>query len=559
MAHKILGIELGAYSVKVVVATAGFRSVTINDYLERPVPPGPESHEERAARALGDLLREKGLSNEIPCAAYPGDAISIRVLDFGFSGLKRADLEKAVGAELEGLIPHDLDEIVYDFDTIPQDAEVKQAAAEDAAAAEPAFAGGEGKQVTPRPAAPVVGTRVLAAAAPTDRVRYWMGLGAGQGLEPRGILAAPTVYARVAGKLAALGGADAKDDGVLVIDHGHGRTNVCVVKHERAIFARTLSRGGRHVTQAIAKAWNLSFEDAERAKHADGFIASAREPAPSDAWARISEVITRELVPMVRDLRQTISACRAQTGILPRRAVLCGGGGRLRGLGAYLSEELGLPVGEVTADDAPRLIGPLAAGRGVRPDSALLAHGVALEGATGRPLFDLRQRELSYRADFSFLRAKAGFLAACALLVIAFAAGNAYAGLHKLRKEEALLEKQLESVTTQVFGRPVSAQEIQDSLLPKKEESPLPKLTAFDQMVEMSLKLPPKDQVKLDVSTLDIRPQKITFTATADSVPSIEEIEKRFRTIECFTDLQRGTVVGEQDKQFTLTIATKCM
>jgi Tfp pilus assembly PilM family ATPase len=218
---------------------------------------------------------------------------------------------------------------------------------------------------------------VLAAATTRERVARLLAVCAAQGIEPRGVIAAPTAFARVAERLAALGGPEAKDDAVMILDVGHLRTDLCIVRRGRAIFARTLSRGGRHVTQAIAKAWNLSPEDAEQAKHTDGFVASRREPAMSEAWDRISKVITQDLAPLLRDLRQTMAACRAQSGTTVKRAVVCGGGGRLRGLASWLSEELNLPVGTITADDAPRLLGAA--------DTELLPLGVALEGATGRP------------------------------------------------------------------------------------------------------------------------------------------------------------------------------
>ncbi|MBI4509992.1 MAG: pilus assembly protein PilM [Deltaproteobacteria bacterium] len=560
MAHKILGVELGAYSIKVVVVTAGIRSSAVTDFFEVPVPPGEEPADERAARALAQLIKEQGLEHDIPHAALPGDTISLRVLDFGFTGLRRADLGKAVGAELEGQLPHDLDELVYDFDTLPQ---VQQAAA--LPEADPVFVaaqgGVQGNGRTPDP--PMVapdGTRILAAASTKERVARLLATFGQDGLEPRSVLAAPTVYARVAEKIAATGGPEARGDAVLFVDIGHARTNLCVVKNGRTLFARTLSQGGRQLTSAIAREWNLPFEEAERAKHADGFVASTREAAPSEAWARISDVVRRELAPLARDIRQTLSACQAKIGVLPVRAVACGGGSRLRGLPGYLADELKLPVGVVTADDAPRLIGQ-AATRGLLPDSALLAHGVALEGASGRPAYDLRKGELAFKVDFSFLRAKAGTLAACALVVLAFIAGNSYAALYKLRKEEALLDERLKTATTQLFDRPISAIEVKEKLAPKKEQSPLPKMTAFDQLVEISKHLPPKDKIKLDVSELDIRPQKITVKATTDSAAAIDELEKKLKEIDCFTDMTRGRVQAgaAEEKQFTLTIATKCM
>lgn len=553
MAHKILGIDLGSHTVKVVVATAGFRKDTIVDYLEAPVPQADDPVEERATRVAFDLVRSRGLEHDLPFAALPGDALSMRVLEFGFSGLKRADLDKAVGSELEAQLPHDLDEIVYDFDVVPREVEATLSA-------DPAFVDA-GKAAKEKKKELASGTTVLAAATTRERVSRFLEITGRWGIEPRALVAAPAAYVRAAARLAALGGPEAQNDAVMVIDHGHARTNVCVIRRGRVIYGRTLSRGGRHVTQAIARAWNLPFEEAERAKHSDGFVASSAEPAPSEAWARISDIVKLELNPLVRDLRQTVAACRAQTGHGVRRAVLCGGGGRLRGMAPLFAEELNLPVGQVTADDAPRIVGDAAAARGVNPDAAILACGVALEGATGRASFDLRKGEFAYRADFSFLRAKAPTIVTAALVCIAFAAGNAYAALYKLRKEENVLEARLKATTTEVFGQPLSVEEVEEKLQPQKQDSPFPKSTAFDQLVEISKKLPPREKVKLDVQEIDIRKEKITLKATTDSLASIEEIQKSLKEISCFTEVTGGKAQSGtgNEKQFTLTITSKCM
>jgi general secretion pathway protein L len=559
MAHKILGIELGAYSLKVVVAQAGFRSVTIADYIEEPLPPGDDPADERAALVLGQILRSRGLDLDIPHLALPGDAVSMRVLEFGFTGLKRADLDKTIGSELEAQLPHDLDELVYDFETIPMTVDPRPVVADN----DPTFVGGQ-----PGAPAPAAGTRALAAATTKERVARFLRLASQQGIEPRSVVAGPTAYAKAVEKLAASGGPEAKDDTIVVIDVGHLRTNVCVVKNGKALFARTLSRGGKQITQAIAKTWNLSAADAEQAKHRDGYVGGREPGAGADYGGRgagqaaltLPDVILREVQPLARDLRQTLSACRAQTGAAPRRAILCGGGGRLRGLGPYLAGELELPVGIVTPDDSARLIGVPATQRGMLGDAAVLTHGLVLEAATGRPQFDLRKGELAYRADLSFLRAKAGFLAACALVIVAFASINAYASLYMLKKERAQLDERLHATTTEIFGEPLTVEDLDAKLGPSKEKSPLPKLSAFDQLVEISKKLPKRDQVKLDVLELDIRPQKVAIKAKTDSMKSIDDIEKALKGIECFTEVQRGKVEGpEGEKKFSFSITTKCM
>src|SRR5207248_2925373 len=148
------------------------------------------------------------------------------------------------------------------------------------------------------------------------------------------------------------------DGAVAVIDVGHDRTDVVVVHSGKAVFSRSIARAGKQVTEAIRRNWRLSWEDAERAKHSDGFIASNAEPAVSDAWAKIHKVLIEELQPFAHDLRQTLAACRAKTGMLPMAALLIGGGARLRGLAPFLTEHLAVPAWRLTPDDLVALAGP---------------------------------------------------------------------------------------------------------------------------------------------------------------------------------------------------------
>src|SRR5262249_6408878 len=158
----------------------------------------------------------------------------------------------------------------------------------------------------------------------------------------------------------------------------------------------------------------------------------------------VSEVVATELVPLVRDLRQTFAACRARTGIAVASAIAVGGAARLRGTASFLTEALALPVSP-PSPDAGALVGPRMAEQPV--DAAAAAIGAALDGASGRPLFDLRQGALAFKVDLSFIRAKAYQLAAAAVVVLAFAAGSAWAAHYKLRKNEKILTDRLASET----------------------------------------------------------------------------------------------------------------
>jgi general secretion pathway protein L len=556
MAHRILGVDLGAYSVKVVVATSGLRAASVVDVLEAPLPPaGDEPADERAIRAFAALAERHGLVHDIPTFTVPGDAVSLRIIDFDFSGVKRADLERAMGGELEQLLPHELEELVYDFDVVPKERPEAAPGAILGTGEVTAIGAGAGSAADPtRPE----GTRVLAVATTRTRVRRLLELGAAHNLEPRALVAAPTSLVRVVNRVPALAA-----EPLLVVDCGHARTDVLVVKRGRPIYARTVSRAGRQVTQAIAGAWNLPWEQAEAAKHSDGFIASAREPAQSAAWQRISEVVSAELAPLGRELRQTLMACKTSTGVLPRRVLVCGGSARMRGFAAWLGEQVDLPVvtvAEVQAELGGKDLAQKLEG-GLTLDTALPAMGAALEAATGRPAFDLRKGEFAYRADFSFLRQRAGFLAAVALAVIGFGAVNAYAALYKLRQEEKILDARLKTASTEILGQALTAEQVDEKVTPKKEESPLPKLSAFEQLVAISRSVPARDKVKLQVDEMEIKKDKVSIRATSESQASIDEIEKALKQIPCFSEVQRGKVTSgnAEEKQFTLTITSKCL
>ena len=584
---RILGIDLGAYSVKVAVVSPGFRNHTVVDYLERPVPPGDEPHEVRAAQVLGQLMREARLDQDICYSALSGDQVFIRVLEFAFRNLRRPELFKAVGAELESILPIDLDDMVYAFEPLPRTLAgvddgtgtdpAGPGAALEGAPGEPAFAAAP-PPVSPHlghgpVAAPTEGMRALACASMTSRVGGFLETLEKQGAEPRGLITAPASYPRVFERIAAAWtpeGTKLPPMGpTAVIDIGHERTDVCVVVGGRAVFVRTVARGGRQLTEAIARVWRLSWEQAESAKHQDGFVASATEPAQSEAWSRIHEALSPELGPLARDLRQTLLSCRAKTGATAERAVLVGGGSRLRGLASYMSEQLGIPVSVLGPAEDASILGPRLAQSGYRADVACLAAGVAFEGASGRPSFDLRQGELSFKADLSFLRAKAVPLSAAALAIIACAALTAYADLYQLKKSGRALEKRLALESTEVLGKALSASDVLDRVSPSGgsgDDSPMPKMSGYDMLLAFNKALPAKDQVKIDVQDIDIKAGSIVVraisapTASQDALAGIKVLESSLKKSKCYANFSNpGSQPGrDETRDFTITIKTSC-
>ena len=122
------------------------------------VPPGDEPLEQRMRHALAALIDELRLRDETGYIGVYGDQVFTQVLEFGFKNLRRAELDKAVGGELEGVVPVDLEDMVYSFEPIPTRA-------------------GDGTDAAPRRmrgrvAAPAEGMRVLTYAMRRDRAEH---------------------------------------------------------------------------------------------------------------------------------------------------------------------------------------------------------------------------------------------------------------------------------------------------------------------------------------------------------------------------------------------------
>src|SRR5690349_6822651 len=94
---RVFAVDLGAWSVKVAISSAGFRHSVVAEMIERVVPAGDgEPYEQRAARVLAAIIREQKLEKDTGYLVVGGAQVFVHVLEFGFKTLRRQDLERAV-------------------------------------------------------------------------------------------------------------------------------------------------------------------------------------------------------------------------------------------------------------------------------------------------------------------------------------------------------------------------------------------------------------------------------------------------------------------------------
>jgi Tfp pilus assembly PilM family ATPase len=556
MAHTVCGIDLGTFSVKFVCLEVGFRTTTLRGLMEVPVPEGEAPLVERQLDAVREGLGQ--IAGEVtPYFAVPGDLLSVRVLELPFSDPRKID--QVVGYELEGQIVNAIEDVVFDHLVVGQRPE---------------------------------GATVLAAAAKRDEVAGLLAAADGRNIHPRSLFAASVIY-RTLFPLPTEGPEPLPPPCYAVLDFGHTRTNVCVVRGGETIYARTIRRGGQHLTAAIAAAFRAETDRAEQAKRGEARLLSPGEQPPSPLAAKLDAVLRETLAPTVRELNQTLASFRGSARAELDALLVVGGGGQLAGLLPFLEAELGLParhapvrialdsggaraaipdlhtngnrpaVTEPGATEEVTVPSPVMPEAALASDSHALAGAIALAAARGSREIDFRRGPFVYRASFSVIRQKAWHLAALGVAVLLAAGFDVRTKLSSLGDERKDLDKELKTATTELFGKSREDPEGIAQLMRrgfKEELAPIPRATAFDLLDQISRKVPPADKVKLDVAELEIRPKKTFIKGTVDSGTAVDEIATKLKEIDCFDEITKGAIteVSGGAKQFSLTISSKC-
>ena len=619
MASTILGIDLGSYAVKVARIEAGFRSAQLVGIFEARVP-APEvvapavvdgadaagaseqdltseatsttdpaadhaSLLERQLRALSILLAEIKPKSETTIVAL-SEGVTLRLLDLPLSDPKKVQL--ALPFELAGQLMTDLDDQIVDQTLI--------------SVGSPQPGGGE---------AP---SQWVAACASREDVRWHLQSLLARRIEPRrlGAMALSTAPLfitppRIRNK--AKGSTETQGLGppmpLWVIDMGHRFTHVCAVAQHPSRagqvvvpFVRTIARGGLQLTQAVARAHNLHMTRAEMLKHEYGLDEAAD--------ATTAHAIRNALRPLIRELRQTLSAYSARMGEPPRVVYLCGGSSELRGLFELMQNELDLevlplvpppraawfgnregPTPTLAAMSASLSIDTATLAKMRMPSFALLrrfcagapAVGLALAEIHGAqaPQVNFRKGEFAFRTDYAFLRERAPYLVGFLVALLVCAGGWVTAQLHLLEKESERLRQRLSSETTSLFGEAKSdgaavLAELNSALAQDKGgERRIPQSSALDLLEDISHAAPEtKDghPARLDVMELHVRPKKIELKATAASAQYVEDFATSLSKLSCVKGVQKGKVLTVKNtgpdgkpieaKQFSFELTTTC-
>lgn len=336
-----IGVEIGTSTIKVVALKAG-SPPSLQHAVMVPTPIGSMRdglvvEPQAVATELKNLLAEHRITTKYAVTAVPNQAAVTR--NIMVPRMERKDLQESIKWEAERYIPYPIDEVTLDFDllddpaNIPDDADAQM--------------------------------EVVIAAAPTEAVLRQIEVLKLAGLETtivdlKNFAALRALRGNLLGQhltKSTLTGTNYTEAGevALVMEIGASSSVINLVRGDRILMTRNINVSADDFTTALQKAFDLDFAAAEDVKLG---YATATTPTEDEeellnfdlsrehySPARVFEVVRPVLGELITEIRRSLEFYRVQSGdVIIDRTFLAGGGAKLRGLAAAISDALGFRV-----------------------------------------------------------------------------------------------------------------------------------------------------------------------------------------------------------------------
>lgn len=533
MAEKILGLDIGSFSIKAALFEATFRAYRLTDLFESaPLKMddlGPAEQQTVVAEAILRILQENGIHPATTVVGMPGTEVSTKEITLPLSG---AQVEKVLPFELEGFLPFELGDLVIDHHAI---------------------------RATKNE------TALLAAAAQKTAVADRLKTVQAAGIDPAFV----SLESAALFNLALINHLPA-DKTIAIIDIGHVKTSVCIVENGHIAQVRSLFKGGLDLTAAIQAKLDLTVDQAVQVKHQHAILELPGEPLRSDDLKRLSAAIRGPVDDVIQEVSQTLNAYlvelharegREESGI--DHLYLCGGTAMVKNLASYFAQAVSIPCSPyaVAGHDVERI--PVFA------QAISLGLRASIRGADAKRAMaiNFRKGDFALARDMSGLKATATFFAKWILAI--FCAGMLFQTLRlvDLARERGKIEAQVLREFKRIMPEGKSAPKTSTAAvnqmksrigeLRRKQEvltSGLGSMTALGVLREISAQVPA--EIPMDTQEMSIDRNKVTVRATTNSFESVDRVIAALGKVEAFGKIEKGDIRETPDgkKLFTLNI-----
>ncbi len=515
---KSIGIDIGAYSIKVAEVVTSGKNVSIKSLAEFPLNSEPNADNQIA---ILETLRNIAAQHDPTTAfvfAIGQDKVTTRQRFFPFS--ERKKIVKSLPFELEEEIPFDINNAIFDAKFVRQLGSI---------------------------------TEIIACATPKTRVESLLQVAHDAGIEPQIISMESAAHANTVegwySDIPKEKGNDipevaeetqtkpAPDEATLLVDIGHRKTIITVFRRGRMMATRTISWGGKNLIDAVSKKYGVLYQEGLRETQAKAFILINPDGATRDQIV-FSDTISESFNEMLRELKLTLMEITTDYNVYFTSMQLTGGASRVRNLNAYFTQVLELPC---------NYFDPFGVFPGVGFDKtqvimsgSTVAVGLAVEGIkrAKNPAVNFRKNEFAlHSASWDLFLEKwlhAGKIAAAGLAAFfIYAIVIDYVSLDLADKSEVALKKVAGEVLSKKNVRTTEVESyIREQKRQIENQQKLAGLmgmnSSLDIIKKLSVALPAK---ALDIIHLDIDKHNLSIEGTLKDANFKNNLESGLKTL----------------------------
>lgn len=533
MAHQVVGLDIGSYSIKAAVFEASFRSMQLSNLIESsPISLDESTQEDRSkslSKAISQFIAHYNLEQATFCSTLSGKDIIHRIKEYPFAAKQ---VLKVLSNDIADEIPIPIDELMIEHHHFIQE---------------------KNRTVT------------HAICAQHEIIQQHLNMIQDARVEPSMISVDALTLMNVQHYLQ-----HHPFHTFAIIDVGHTKTSICVITDHQLAFVRTLYTGGQDINQKVRSHLDLTLEQAIEVKEKHGIIETDFKPLQSKDLKKLSFAIQSVIDPLFREVLQTFHMVRAQSFLTSEQKKIehvffTGGTSLIRNLPHYFTSLVNTPS---TVIDFQNTGVELDHQSGAKFATAI---GTAMK-FSNRSKQQLPKDQINYRKgpysmvqDYSGYKDQGVFYAKWfavffVLLMVLFVMRNI-----TLKKEYQNVEQEAVKVYQQfVPDDKASSSNIalrklrtKVSQIEQKQElltSGMDQLTALGVLREISVRLP--EQLKLDAEEVSIDQNKVTLRALTDSFASVDQIIAYLESVPFFERIEKGNMREKENSkiQFQLTI-----
>ena len=306
-ASQVLGIDISSTTVKLLELSREGDRYRVESYAVAPLPPEAVVEKnvnqvETVGTLISDLVVRSKTRAKQAVAAVSGSAVIIKTIAMP-AGLSEEDLEAQLTVEADQYIPYPLEEVALDFEELGP-------------------VPGREDQVS-----------ILLAACRQENIESRVDALEVAGLTPAimdvEVFAMERALALLQTQMPASG-----PQTIAMVDIGASMTTLSVFADGESVYTREQLFGGKQLTDEIMNRYDLSFEEAGRAKKQGGL--------PEDYEREVLEPFREAVVQQVSRSLQFFFSSSEYTQL--DAIVLCGGVSAIEGLSSLIEERLNTPT-----------------------------------------------------------------------------------------------------------------------------------------------------------------------------------------------------------------------